>query len=120
MFDGPGTVAVIDDDAAVLDSLKFLLEVSGHPVAVYPTATAFLQDDRTHPSCMILDHHMPGMSGLQLVAKLRAGGSDLPVLLITGMPSPAIAAEAQRLGIERMLEKPPYEDDILKFVAAHQ
>lgn len=120
MFDEPGAVAVIDDDPAVLDSLKFLLEASGYPVAVYPTATAFLQDDQAHPLCMILDHHMPGMSGLQLVAKLRADGSDLPVLLITGMPSPAIAAEAQRVGIEKVLEKPPYEEEILSFVAAHR
>lgn len=120
MFDRHGTVAVIDDDPAVLDSLEFLLEVSGYPVEVYPTATAFLKDRQAHPSCIILDHHLPGMTGLQLVAKLRADGSDLPVLLITGMPSPAIAAEAQRLGIERVLEKPPYEEDILRFVAAHR
>jgi FixJ family two-component response regulator len=120
MFDGLGTVAIIDDDPGVLDSLKFLLEVSGYPVAVYATAAEFLQGDQTRPSCVILDHHMPGMSGLQLAAKLRTEGSNLPILLITAMPSPEIAAEAQRLGIEKVLEKPPYEDDILRFVATHQ
>jgi two-component system, LuxR family, response regulator FixJ len=120
MFDELGTVAIVDDDPGVLDSLKFLLEVSGYAVAVYPTATEFLEDDHARPSCIILDHQMPGMSGLQLAAKLHAEGSNLSILLITGMPSPEIAAEAQRLGIERVLEKPPYEDDILRFVAAHQ
>jgi FixJ family two-component response regulator len=118
MFDEPRIVAIIDDDPAVRESLKSLLEAVGYPVAAYATADAFLQDDAVRPSCIILDQHMPGMSGLQLLARLRAGGSGLPVLMVTGMPSLAIIAEARRLGIEKVLEKPVYEEDILTFVSA--
>ncbi len=62
---------------------------------------------------------MPGMTGLELAARLHTYGSAIPVLLITGSPSPAIAARAARLGIEKVLEKPPDEDDLLSFVDAH-
>ncbi len=119
MWEGDGTVAVVDDDPAVLDSLKFLLEVAGHSIATYDDGKTFLEDEKARPSCMILDHHMPGMSGLQLAAKLRADGWGLPILLVTGMPSPAISAEADRLGLAGVLEKPPYEEDILKFVCTN-
>jgi FixJ family two-component response regulator len=113
------TVAVVDDDPAVLDSLKFLLELAGHKVATYASAAEFLADRASAPACLILDHHMPHMTGLELVARLQSKGARIPVLLITGSPSPAIAARAAQLGIEKVLEKPPVEDDLLKFIAAH-
>ena len=116
--DGP--VAVVDDDPAVLDSLKFLLELAGHPVATYRSAIAFLEDRTAQPACLILDHHMPRMTGLELAARLRAQGGGIPVLLITGSPSPAIIARAAELGIKKVLDKPPTEDELLSFVDAHQ
>jgi two-component system, LuxR family, response regulator FixJ len=114
-----GAVAVVDDDPAVLDSMKFLLEVAGHRVAIYASAAAFLEDCATRPACLILDQHMPQMTGLELAARLRINGTCIPVLLITGSPSPAIVARAAQLGIEKVLEKPPIEDDLLNFVDAH-
>jgi two-component system response regulator FixJ len=114
-----GIVAVVDDDQAVLDSLKFLLEVMGYTVITYDGARAFLNDKGSGPSCMILDHHMPRMTGLELAENLRDAGDNLPILLITGSPSPAIVARAAQLGVERVLEKPPDEDDLLRFVSAH-
>lgn len=116
----PDTVAVVDDDPGVLDSLKFLLEVAGHPVATYPSAIKFLDCPPARPSCLILDHHMPQMTGLQLAARLRDEGSKIPILLITGSPSPAIIDQAARIGVEKVLEKPPSEDDLLGFVASHR
>jgi two-component system, LuxR family, response regulator FixJ len=113
-------VAIIDDDPAVLDSLKFVLEIAGHTVATYPSAAAFVADRATKHACLILDHHMPHMTGLELAARLRTAGAALPVLLITGSPSPAIVARAADLGIERVLEKPPDEDRLLDFVNAHR
>ncbi len=113
-----GVVALVDDDPAVLDSLKFLLEAAGYPVAAYDSATAFLDDSPAHLACLIVDHHMPTMTGLELVARLREASVMLPALLITGAPSPAIAARAKQLGVE-MLEKPVPESDMLKFIDAH-
>ena len=116
----PGVVAVVDDDHAVLDSLKFLLEVLGYRVATYASAQDFLDHQgQEGPVCLILDHHMPSMTGLDLAQKLREGHVDLPILLITGSPSPAIVARAAQLGVERVLEKPPGEDDLLQFVNAY-
>ena len=117
--DRTGAVAVVDDDPAVLDSLRFLLEVAGHKVASYGSAMAFFADRAAKHACLILDHHMPQMTGLELVARLRGAGTNIPVLLITGSPSPAIIARAAQLGI-KVLEKPPDEDDLLRFVNAHQ
>ena len=102
-----GTVAVVDDDPAVLDSLKFLLEVMGCSVAIFTSAREYLADCEVRPVCMILDQHMPQMTGLELTQKLRANGVSIPVLLITGSPSPAIVARANELGIP------------LSFVAVH-
>ena len=114
---GSGVVAVVDDDLAVLDSLKFLLEAAGYTVAAYSSAIAFLAD-RTAPACLIVDQHMPVMSGLELIALLRQEAADVPVLMITGSPSASIVARANKLGAA-VLEKPPAEADLLTFIDAH-
>jgi two-component system response regulator FixJ len=112
-------VAIVDDDAAVLDSLKFLLEVAGHQVDIYGSAAAFLENHALRPACLILDHHMPRMTGLELAARLRTAGMATPILLISGAVSPAIITHAARIGIDKVLEKPPTEDDLLTFVDAY-
>ena len=112
-------IAVVDDDDAVRDSLRFFLETLDHPVVTFPSGHEFLAQDSAGLACLILDHHMPEMTGLQLAEQLRRGGSHLPILLVTGMPSPSIVARAAELGVERVLEKPPNEDDILEFIASH-
>jgi two-component system response regulator FixJ len=114
-----GIVGIVDDDPAVLDSLKFLLEVIGYQVSTYDSAGAFLGDGATDPACLIIDQHMPGMTGLELAQTLRNDGDSIPILLITGSPSPAIVARATQLGIVNVLEKPPEEADLLTFVSAY-
>jgi two-component system, LuxR family, response regulator FixJ len=111
-------VAIVDDDAAVRDSLRFLLEVVGHPVETFASAAEFLNAEQQRLACLILDHHMPEMTGLELAERLRADGSGIPILLITGSPSPAIVARAAELGIYRVLAKPRAEEDLLSFVNA--
>jgi FixJ family two-component response regulator len=111
-------IAVVDDDTAVLESFRFMLELAGFRVATYPSGVTFLASDVTRPRCLILDQHMPLMTGLELTAKLRASGLGVPIMLITSSPSPAIIAKATALGIEQVLEKPPTEDDLIRFVAA--
>jgi two-component system, LuxR family, response regulator FixJ len=112
----PNAVAVIDDDRAVLESLRFMLEMAGYPVATYASATSFLEDRDAHPRCLILDHHMPAMTGLDLATKLYAEHDMVPILLITAAPSPAIVTRAAEIGITRVLEKPPTETDLITFV----
>ncbi len=111
-----GPVAIVDDDPAVLDSLRFLLEVSGHEVAVYASGRQFLADRTARPKCLIVDQHMPDMTGLELVARLRGDGDGLRVMLITGSLSGAIVARAALIGIDKVLEKPPTEGELLSFV----
>jgi len=116
----PGVVAIVDDDRAVLDSLRFLLEVIGYQVVTHASAEAFLNDrgasHMSGPTCLILDQHMPRMTGLELARALRDDGDEIPILLITGSPSPAIAQRAAQLGIVDVLEKPPEEEDLLNFL----
>ena len=118
--DHHSTVAIIDDDAAFRDALGLLLELAGHSVATYDSASAFLDDWAARPTCMILDQHMPRMTGLELAARLRTEGVSIPVLLVTTAPSPAIVARAAQVGIEKVLPKPPTEADLLSFVDAHR
>lgn len=114
---------MIDDDDSVRDSLRFLLEVAGHAVTTFASAAEFLASEMHHLACVILDHHMPHMTGLNLAAKLRAEGIGLPILLIiilliTGSLSPDIAARVASLGIERILEKLVNEQDLFDFIDA--
>ena len=109
-------IAVVDDDPGVLDSLRFLLEIEGYPVATYGSAAAFLRDDAAQARCLITDHHMPQMTGLELAGYLRAQGDGRRIMLITAAPSPAIRARARELGVEDVLEKPPTPEELLAFV----
>jgi two-component system, LuxR family, response regulator FixJ len=118
MIEAPARrVAIVDDDDAVRESLRFFLEVMGYEAATFDSAAEFLKADIDNMACLILDHHMPGMTGLQLVEKLRADGSAIHILLITGSLSAAIVARAAELDI-KVLDKPPGEDDLLGFINA--
>ena len=72
-------VAVVDDDDAVRDSLRFFVETVGHPVVTFASGREFLAHDGSGLACLVLDHHMPEMTGLQLAEQLRGGGSRLPI-----------------------------------------
>jgi two-component system response regulator FixJ len=110
-------VAVVDDDTAVLESLRFLLEVEGHAVAPFLSAAAFLEAAAAQPfDCLILDHHMPALTGLELAQRLRAGGACLPIMLMSGAMTPDIAAKATETGVQRVVEKPISCDHLMNFV----
>ena len=111
-------VAIVDDDAAIRDSLRFLLEVIGHPVETFASAAEFLKADIRNIACLILDQHMPEMAGLELAERLRADGSEIPIVLITGASTPTIVARAAELGINRVLAKPCADEDMLDFINA--
>lgn len=108
------TVHVIDDDSAMRDSLRFLLESSGFTVITYESALHFLE---AHPSavsgCIVTDVRMPDMTGLQLVRLLNARGIRSPVIVITGHGDVPLAVEAMKEGVVDFLEKPFDEDRLL-------
>ena len=71
----------------------------------YSSAVDYLMNEAWKPDCLILDHHMPQMTGLELAARLREAGDKVSILLITGSLSPLIVARAAQLGVERVVEK---------------
>jgi two-component system response regulator FixJ len=106
-------VGVVDDDPAVRNSLKFSLELEGLSVGVYAGADELLQDaDLARFGCLIIDQHMPGRSGLDLVADLRTRQIRVPVILITSHPSRALIAQSEKAGVP-IVEKPLLGDALL-------
>jgi len=115
-LDYDDTIAIVDDDQAILASLEFLLSVEGHAVKTYPSATAFLQDTNSNPRCLIVDQNMPLMTGLELVHILRHHKKWFPVMLITGTCSRLIINQAIERGVTRVANKPPRSEDIRSFI----
>ena len=77
-------VRIVDDDAEQLKSLAFLLRMGGFEVMTYQSAQSFLEmDDPRKPGCLLLDHRMPGMTGMELQAELVERGSLLPVIFLS-------------------------------------
>jgi two-component system, LuxR family, response regulator FixJ len=111
------TVAVVDDDDAVRDSLQFLLEAAGYSVVTFGSAAQFLDEARIGDlSCLVVDQHMPDQTGLQLVTSLRQRGDNVPIALITGSPSPDLFRMADELGVAKVMEKPLDDEALLTFV----
>ena len=98
-------VAVVDDDEAVCDSTRLLLEIQHFEVRTYLSGLDFLKDD-TGVGCLILDYHMPDLNGLELASQLRARGSEVPIIMITAATDATVERRAAQLGIKRILQKP--------------
>lgn len=107
------TVFIVDDDPAVRDSLRWLLESMRLKVATFGSAEDFLKFYTMHMvGCLILDVRMPGMSGLQLQQFLTKQKYALPILFITGHGDIPMAVRAMQAGAMYFLEK-PFEDQVL-------
>lgn len=103
----PSLVYVVDDDEAVRDSLKWLLEANHYQVVSFARAEDFLaQYDASRTACLILDVRMPGMSGLELQEQLVARGANLPILFITGHGDVPMAVATMKKGAVDFIEKP--------------
>ena len=106
-------VHVIDDDEAIRQSLAFLLQAAKLEVKTYSTAMAFLDALPDAASgCVITDVRMPGMSGVDLLRRLKELKISVPVIVITGHGDVALAVEAMKAGAVDFLEK-PFDDDVL-------
>jgi two-component system, LuxR family, response regulator FixJ len=107
------TVFVVDDDAAVRDSIAELVESVGLKVEVHGSATAFLEAfEPEHHGCLVLDVRMSEMSGLVLQERLNALGADIPVIVLTGHGDVPMAVQAMKAGAVDFLQK-PYRDQAL-------
>ncbi len=101
------TVYIVDDDEAVRDSLRWLLEANNYRVRAYASAEAFLAEyDEQQPGVLIVDVRMPGMSGLELQEQLIARKSSMPVVFITGHGDIPMAISTMKKGAVDFLEKP--------------
>jgi len=107
-----GTVHVIDDDLAMRESIDFLLGSAGYDVKLYESAQAFLDIAEPEFGCILSDVRMPGIDGLDLLKRLKAAGSKLPVLIMTGHGDVPLAVEAMKHGAADFIEK-PFDDDRL-------
>jgi two-component system response regulator FixJ len=107
-------VVVIDDDEAVLDSLRVLLELEGFNVETFEQASVFLQRcEGKLPGCLVTDVRMPDMDGLELLQALVARGPLPPVIVITGHGDVPLAVQAMKLGARDFLEKPFDTSDLM-------
>jgi two-component system response regulator FixJ len=106
-------VYVIDDDAAMRDSLNFLLDSAGFEVTLFETAQQFLDAlPALAFGCVISDVRMPGIDGIELLKRLRTLNSGFPIVVMTGHGDVPLAVEAMKLGAMDFLEK-PFEDERL-------
>lgn len=105
-------IHVIDDDAAVRDSLAFLLETADLTARTYESAIDFLAEPERPAGCIVTDVRMPDMTGIELTRRLRDSGSVEPVIVITGHADVPMAIEAMRAGVVDFIEK-PFDDEVL-------
>jgi two-component system response regulator FixJ len=106
-------IYVVDDEPAIRDSLAMLLRSVGLAAKTFASAAAFLeQSDHAAGGCLIADVRMPGMSGLELQEALRAKGSTLPIIVITGHGDIGMAVRAMKAGAADFIEK-PFNDQVL-------
>lgn len=102
----PPLVIVVDDDSAVCGSLKFSLELEGFAVRAYGSGSELLRDeDLDACKCFVIDQRMSGMTGMELIAKLRDHNILTPAILIISHPSAALSARAATAGVP-IVEKP--------------
>jgi FixJ family two-component response regulator len=102
-----GFVAVVDDDPSVRRALTRLLRSVGVPAAAHASGLDFLESRALHDvDCLVLDVHMPGMTGLEVLEEVRVAASKLPVVLMTGRYEAEFEERALAAGASALLRKP--------------
>ena len=112
------TVYIVDDDEAVRDSLRWLLEANSYRVRAYSSAESFLAEyDEQQAGVLIVDVRMPGMSGLELQEHLIARKSPMPIVFITGHGDIPMAISTMKKGAVDFLEK-PFDETALREIVS--
>jgi FixJ family two-component response regulator len=113
------TVAIVDDDEAVRVALEGLLKSAGVTARAFESAEEFINSGQQHQTeCLISDIRMPGMSGLELQAKLNAEGCRIPIVFITAHGDAKMRMQALRAGAVEFLAKPFDDEALLESVRA--
>jgi two-component system, LuxR family, response regulator FixJ len=111
------TIHVVDDDEAILDSLRFRLVFAGYDVRTYERAQLILNADLPPRGCILTDFMMPDIDGLTLQERLAEKGVKLPVIVMTGHGDVSSAVRAMKAGAVDFLEKPFADDHLLDAIA---
>jgi len=107
-------IHIVDDDDAVRDSMRALLESLGFDVCDYNSAMDFLGRNCSPPQgCLLLDLHMPVMTGIDLLEHMQAHGLRLPTIVITGRSDSVLRERALRNGALELIDKPVADDALL-------
>jgi FixJ family two-component response regulator len=107
-------IFVVDDDDQVREALRVMLEDNGRIVKAYPDLRSFLEAYRPSKSaCLLIDAYLPGMSGLELLQKLRDDGQQLAAIMITGNSDVAMAVRAMKAGASDFIEKPVGREELI-------
>jgi two-component system CheB/CheR fusion protein len=122
------TVFVVDDAQDIREALRDMLQQHGYRAEIFADASAFLEDHSPNRAgCLVADVRMPGIGGLELIERLGAMQSSLPVIILTGYGDVAMAVKAMKAGAFDFLEKPVQTDELLrcieralKFAVEHQ
>ena len=102
-----GEIYIVDDDPSVLDALSVVFNLEGYQVSGYAEGVSFLAAAQAHtPACIILDVHMPGRSGLDILKELNAQQYGAPIFIISGQGDIPMAVDAVKNGALDFIEKP--------------
>jgi FixJ family two-component response regulator len=106
-------VYIIDDDRLARESLQWMIESASQSVRVFENGTKFLDHYQIgDPGCVVLDVRMPDINGMELHARLRGRGANIPVIIVTGHADVAMAVRAMKAGAWDFIEK-PYNDALM-------
>ena len=111
------TVFVVDDAQDIREALRDMLQQHGYRAEIFADASTFLKDHSPgRAGCLVADVRMPGISGLELIERLAAMQSSLPVIILTGYGDVAMAVRAMKAGAFDFLEKPVQPDELLRCI----
>ncbi|MEM8755948.1 MAG: response regulator [Pseudomonadota bacterium] len=117
---GRALIAVVEDDEVVAASVAALLDAHGFRAESYRTAEAFLDaaTDGAATDCVLMDVRLPGLDGVEAVARFRAAGGLTPIVVVTGHADVSLAVAAMRAGAQDLLEKPYDDADLVARIEA--
>lgn len=101
------TIYVVDDDAGLRETIREVLQEAGHDVSIFASGEAFLAEHAaSHVGCLLVDAVLPGLGGVEVIARIRAGGSEMPAIVMTGNGAVPMAVAAMKAGAMDFIEKP--------------